>query len=374
MQESFKQPPVVDQEVPFKSRPETGTFDRYELGKFELADLYVGEELSSQAQFNIPYKNRSRSFSVQETNAAWALIRSKLWRAKRVKSAPISVLTEYEYSLILQSAETYSHLKGFTILRFEQEIEESRDLSFLEKCLNTLRNIHQLWAETKGVFECPYLHLDRRSEPVFSIQSTKENGIAYGCDEFEATLVYDYLYNKGYLRKYGDPLQGLVLSPIGYFQVDSLRRGQDSVIKQAFFIRRYDPEMDMFMRPIMDEVSHRTNCEIKAVWETHHNERIDDRILRLIRESPLVVLDVANDRFNVGLEAGYALALRKPIVAIREKPQPWIPLPFDIATLNCYDYEREKTEDLIYVLSERILAAIEEAKLSKEIVQVKRLL
>lgn len=372
MEQSLKKSPVIDQEVPFKSRPVTGTFDCYEMEKLGLADLYIGEELSYQAPFNTPYKNQSQGFSEQETKAAWALIRSKLWRAKRIKSAPISVLTEHEYSLILKSTEEYRHLKGFTMLRFEQQIEEAKDLSFLEKCLNTLQNLHQLWTETKRIFECPYLSLDKHSEPVFSVRSTKENGIAYGCDEFEAALVYEYLYSEGYLRKHGDPFQGLVLSPTGYLQVDHLRRGQNSILKQAFFIRRYDRELDMFLRPIMDEVKHSTGCEIKAVWETHHNERIDDRILRLIRESSLVVVDVASDRFNVGLEVGYALALRKPIVAIREKPQPWMPLPFDISTLNCYDYERSKPEELVYVVSERVMAAIEEAKLFKEIAQARR--
>ncbi len=372
MEQSLKQSPVIDQEVPFNSRAATRTFECYELAKYELADLYVGEELSQQARFNTTYTNQYQVFTVQDANAAWAIIRSKLWRAKRIGSAPISVLTEDEYSTILQSPVTYRHLKGFTMLRFEQQIEEARNLSFLEKCLNTLQNIHQLWTETKRIFVCPYLGLDSRSEPVFSVRDGKENGIAYGCDEFEAILVYEYLYNEKYLRKHGDPFQGLKLSPTGYLQVDDLRRGQASIIKQAFFIRKYDPELDMFIRPVMDKVKDSTGCEIKAVWEAHHNERIDDRVLRLIRESSLVVVDVASDRFNVGLEVGYALALRKPVVAIREKPQPWVPLPFDISTLNCYDYERTKSEELIYVVSERVLAAIEEAKLSKEIAQARR--
>ena len=53
------------------------------------------------------------------------------------------------------------------------------------------------------------------------------------------------------------------------------------------------------------------------------------------------------DRVNVGLELGYALALNKPVVVIRQKPaedvEAWKKtLPFDIITANCYDYGRDE--------------------------------
>src|SRR5262249_2875823 len=143
---------------------------------------------------------------------------------------------------------------------------------------------------------------------------------------------------------------GFGITPTGYIKVESLRRGKNESVKRAFFIRRYDEDMDAFFRPILDQVQQRTGCDIRAVWEEAHNEKIDERILRLIRESSLVLLDIAPDRFNVGLEAGYALALRKPMIVIREKQSPWQAPPFDIATLNCFDYDRNDPDRLIKVL------------------------
>ena len=106
------------------------------------------------------------------------------------------------------------------------------------------------------------------------------------------------------------------------------------------------------------------------IWDDPHNEKIDERILRLIRECPVVVLDVAHDNFNVGLEAGYALGLNKPIVAIRKKPPKGSSarvqqLPFDISTLYTHTYTTDAVgkAELIEKLSERILVGLEEAKL-----------
>ena len=48
--------------------------------------------------------------------------------------------------------------------------------------------------------------------------------------------------------------------------------------------------------------------------EVHHHEKIDDQILRHIRESEFVVADLTGHRGGVYFEAGFALALGKPVI------------------------------------------------------------
>jgi len=67
-----------------------------------------------------------------------------------------------------------------------------------------------------------------------------------------------------------------------------------------------------------DDLKQLTGCEIKAVWERPHNEKIDDRILRLIRESSLVVVDVA--RHEVVAKAGPQQAGRDFGVRVKFNP------------------------------------------------------
>ena len=48
--------------------------------------------------------------------------------------------------------------------------------------------------------------------------------------------------------------------------------------------------------------------------KVHHHEKIDDQILRHIRESDFVVADLTGHRGGVYFEAGFALALGKPVI------------------------------------------------------------
>jgi hypothetical protein len=248
----------------------------------------------------------------------------------------------------------------------EQEIEEARSLTLLEKCEQTLDSIRIVYlSNPRDGVSIPYAHRKGENRYFVILANDRiEDGMAYGCTECEAPFVYEYLFKQGWIDEQvaGGPFR---LSALGYAEVDRLRRGASVNVKTGFLVRRWDQKLDEFLDPVMAKVSENTGCKIEPVWGEHHNDRIDERIFRQIQSASVVVLHVDKTRFNVGLEAGYALALRKPVIAIREKPKTVDPLPFDIATLNCYDYETtsEGKDELIKVLAARVQVALEEAKL-----------
>src|SRR5687768_8105267 len=94
--------------VPFQSHLMTGTFCRYELSTPYNGHLYVGEDMAMK---NSPYSNSTRGYTLRETEAAWGLVRSKMWRAHCEQSLPICVFTEYEYSIIRQNPDKYPKIQ-----------------------------------------------------------------------------------------------------------------------------------------------------------------------------------------------------------------------------------------------------------------------
>ncbi|MCC6404080.1 MAG: hypothetical protein IT207_08725 [Fimbriimonadaceae bacterium] len=113
--------------------------------------------------------------------------------------------------------------------------------------------------------------------------------------------------------------------------------------------------------------------KISAVWAEAHNEKIDDRIFRKIKEGAFVVVDVPRKRekdlneesHNVGLEQGYALALGRPMIHIQylAKGQQ-LSLPFDIQSHNCLAYGPGAGQNAGAVFQERVRLALEANRLA----------
>ncbi len=253
---------------------------------------------------------------------------------------------------------------GFLLKAFEEFLTEARSLTFEEAALRTLENFNKV---SRNGYYMPanVAGIDMQGNLYFRAPpNTSEivfDGSAYGRDAVTAHMHYEFLATKGFIRPFkpGNQVTELMITAEGFIALDNLEKGRASVGRSAFLVRRFDLDLDSFLRPIMIDVGARLTCPIEAVWDKEHNERIDERIFRLIREAAVIVVDIAPDRFNVGLELGYALALGKPIVVIREKPLANDPewkqrLPFDIQTLNCYDYNRSNRQELIDKLVARI--------------------
>lgn len=281
--------------------------------------------------------------------------------------------------LIEMDSSSSSHSEGlsrrFHLIALEDAIDAGAQLTFTQKALNTLENLFDLWMRDGALPSIPYGYIHEGQWRFHEKPDAKEDGMAYACSERLAPIVYSWLQGKGYLETVNIPgMQQLVLSPSAFVEAEKIKSGREATLKRGFFIRRFDEATDAFYRPILNDLQQTTGCEISAVWERKKNEKLDELILRRIREASVIVLDVTGERFNVGLEAGYAMALRKQIILLRDGGDPLLPIkpdseekhhdvPFDIRTLNCFFYDRHKPEELQAMLKERVLDALEEARL-----------
>jgi nucleoside 2-deoxyribosyltransferase len=85
---------------------------------------------------------------------------------------------------------------------------------------------------------------------------------------------------------------------------------------------------------------------------------IVEEIKRLIRGSAAVIVDLSEVKPNVLYEAGYAHALRKPVVHICSTPLS--KLPFDVRNWNTIAYRRGQTALLREPLARRLKAVMGE--------------
>lgn len=80
------------------------------------------------------------------------------------------------------------------------------------------------------------------------------------------------------------------------------------------------------------------------------------------RAASFVLVDLSDNNFNVGFEAGYALALGKPIVFTMQKPEGELKLPFDIQSHNILVYDAADHSEFKEQLPFRIAAALGKAR------------
>ncbi len=102
-------------------------------------------------------------------------------------------------------------------------------------------------------------------------------------------------------------------------------------------------------------------CPVRRVKDIHHVDKIDDRICAEIQGATIVLVDLIDDNFNVGFEAGYALALGKAVVWAKKKGTTGLQMPFDIYTYNCIEWEAADHASFREILGYRMRAALEKA-------------
>lgn len=342
-------------------------FKTYQIGGIKIVlDDYAELVLSASG-------DSQEMLTTSQTETLMQLIRSKLWRIQRARSNATVAIAQggfFEGQVGLAEARLSRWIK----LRIEEEANDAKTITFLERCHQTLLNLHDVWQDEGHLPEIPYSVLLKSTFEFSERQNAREDGLTYASNERLAPMVYTWLKGEGYLADFQGSQTRLVLTPKAVAEVDRIRMGREESVKQGFFIRRFDPGLDQFYQGISDEVHKETGCRVQAVWENEKNEKIDELIFRRIRESAVVVVDVTGERFNVGLEVGYALALGKPIVLLRDKDdeclrtdhdtkKPIQSLPFDISTVNCYFYDRTDPASLREKLVYRIKDALEGVRL-----------
>lgn len=326
--------------------------------------VYISEQILTQIDDFATDKDvrlGSKTYSAAEARAGWNLIRSKAFLGSLNNAKPVFVMRDDHYQDV---RDTRTIRANYTGLSLEQQIEEARTLQFSDKVWKTLEIIHRVWQKEGASAQTHYVLV---SPPALKGPTPNDpDWLSYACNPHETIAVYKFLLHE---KLVAIEEGGFIPTAAGAIKVEQLQQGGDPSIRDVFFIRQYDEAFDEFIKPIVLSIDADANCRIEAVWERAHNHKIDEYILRRIKECPVVLLHIANN-FNVGLEAGYALALHKPIVAFRKKPAKNATdrekeLPFDIRTLHVYDYEESNPDELMRNLSEKIKAAFDELKLTR---------
>lgn len=344
----------------------------WDHSKFGLGHLLVSEEaykVFANGEFKryVPY---DETITSTENQRALNLIRSYLWRNKQRAGSSVLVTTSKERDAIQDAVNRHWLDHNYLIRSFTDFVREALALTLPEMARQTLHNLYSLW-ESEVVEEDGERILD--SKLAEALAGASKNGLVYGCDHKTYRFVLNYLTEGGYLRENTtfSSFQSAsnYITAKGFDLIDTLRRTAVGSENLVFLVRRWDTDLDEMLTSACEEVFKKLNVRIAPVWSEPHNEKIDERVFRQIRQARAIVVDLTpdssgkGDRINVGLEAGYAMAIGKPIIAIRRKPLDEDPdwkknLPFDIVTLNTYNYSQDATTETITELANVLIARV----------------
>lgn len=298
--------------------------------------------------------------SAPDSRRLLALARSAIWRASIEDSTITLFLAHYNTADIDELAQLRMRPASMAVLW-----DECMTLTMERKAAKTLQNLvdsERHFGIGTGV-EIPYLFDTYPGEPTWSeTDLPAETGLTYGCISTEAPLIYKLLESQGHIslrapRAMGEETRVFV-TPSGYTHAEFLATGAVQGARRAFVVCRFIDEIDLLFEAAIKPLETAVGIPICRIKDIHHVDRIDDRICKEIRESTIVIVDLTEQNFNVAFEAGYAVALNKPIVWITKKTDEGIKLPFDIHTYNCLDWDPADLQSFTDKLKYRIEAAL----------------
>lgn len=186
-------------------------------------------------------------------------------------------------------------------------------------------------------------------------------GLAYGCTPAESFVAVQYLREEGLIET---KLESIYITPKGYVKASRVANGRAEVVPRGFVICRFTDGVDAVYDTVYSNAKLPTGEQVTLlrVKDIHHVEKIDDKIMAEIRAASFVLVDLSDNNFNVGFEAGYALALGKPIVFTMQKPKGELKLPFDIQSHNILVYDESDHTEFKEQLPFRIAAALDKAR------------
>lgn len=179
--------------------------------------------------------------------------------------------------------------------------------------------------------------------------------LTYSVVDSDVRFLADYLTSEGHVEKTvrgGELL--LNLTPKGFSLIEKYRaifiKNKGNVFVAMWFASEVQDAWEFGIKAAV------TTCGYHPVRidEVHHHEKIDDRILRAIRESDFVIADLTGHRGGVYFEAGFAMALNKPVIWSCRKNE-FEKTHFDVNHYHIIQWEsvselRQKLEDKLLAL------------------------
>lgn len=170
----------------------------------------------------------------------------------------------------------------------------------------------------------------------------------------EANYMLRFLKEQGYIETIDFTVlkkHEVLLTPKGYARVDELQKntsnGRNVLVAMSFH------DTDKLREAIREGI---TAAGYVAIFidEVQHNDFITPELLKHIRDSRFVVVDLTHQNNGAYFEEGYAMGLGKPVIQLCRRG---VQLHFDIAQKNTIMWENET--DIPQKLCNRIKATIE---------------
>lgn len=174
--------------------------------------------------------------------------------------------------------------------------------------------------------------------------------------EDEANYILDYLKKNSYIEcKEGineEEWIELRLTPEGYARVDILQKNT-AIGRNVLVAMKFGDDTKPLREAIREGI---TKAGYFAVFidEVQHNDFITPELLKYIRDSKFVVVDLTHQNNGAYFEEGYAMGLGKPVIQLCQKGKT---LHFDIAQKNTIMWETE--ESIPLMLKNRNMATID---------------
>ena len=170
--------------------------------------------------------------------------------------------------------------------------------------------------------------------------------------EYEICYMLNYLKKCEYIEYTLDSDCHISLMPKGYERIDVLQKNM-STSKNAFVAMQFGDETMLLREAIRKGIS-QSGYNAIFIDEIQHNNLITPEIMKYIRESKFVVVDLTHKNNGAYFEEGYAMGIGKPIIQLCRKREE---LHFDIAQINTIFWANE--DEIPERLKNRILATID---------------
>ena len=149
-----------------------------------------------------------------------------------------------------------------------------------------------------------------------------------------------------------DDIQNIILLPSAFARIDEVQK-QTTNGKNALVAMKFGEDTKPLREAIRKGI---TDSGYIAIFidEVQHNDFITPELLKYIKDSKFVVVDLTHQNNGAYFEEGYAMGLGKPVIQLCQKNTK---LHFDIAQKNTIIWESE--EDIPERLHNRIISTIE---------------
>ena len=167
----------------------------------------------------------------------------------------------------------------------------------------------------------------------------------------------NYLYEEGFVQCHPNPHSVyidcyLTLTPKGYSRIDELQKTASNG-RNAFVAMKYGPQTDKIREAIRKGIQNAGYNPV-IMDEYQHNDSITVEMLKQIRDSRFVVVDLTYQSSGAYFEEGYAMGLGKPVIQLCSSSEK---LHFDVAQRNTIQWTTE--DEIPERLANRIKATIE---------------